>query len=251
MKDGYILLYRQITENPLWKEKPFHPAMAWIDLLMKANFKDTTTVINGETIVLKRGQLFRSIDSLATDWGWSRNRVYRFLQNAKRNKMCNTNGTPNGTLITIENYETYQDGRNKVGTPNGTTNGTTDGTQYKESKRKINKERDSVPPSLADVSKYVQQMGYRMDPEAFYDYYAATNWTKKSGQKIRDWKAAVRTWERREKNYEKEKDPPGKPAQIEPPKYKQFEPEPKVDAVPMPASVREKLKSIELLEDLQ
>jgi hypothetical protein len=75
-----------------------------------------------------------------------------------------------------------------------------------------------------------------MDPAAFFDYYEETGWLKKNGQPIKDWKASVRTWNRREREFRKS-DIVGKPV-IEPPKYKEFEPEPEIDAVEMPDSVR-------------
>ena len=84
-----------------------------------------------------------------------------------------------------------------------------------------------------------------MDPEAFFDYYSEINWIKKNGQPIVDWKASVRTWARREKEFKKsgQYGNGSKPA-IEPPKYKEFGPEPKVDAVEMPDDVRAAVKKI-------
>ena len=35
-----------------------------------------------------------------------------------------------------------------------------------------------------------------MDAERFCDYYAANGWIQGKGKPIRDWRAAVRTWER-------------------------------------------------------
>ena len=79
-------------------------------------------------------------------------------------------------------------------------------------------------------------MGYSMDPAAFYDYYESVGWIKKNGQHIKDWKASVRTWERREKQFQSNGN--GNKPVIEPPKYKRFGPEPKIDAVKMPDNVR-------------
>lgn len=251
MKDGYILLYRQITENPIWTEKPYSRGQAWVDLLIKASFKDVTAIIKGKKVEVKRGQLLRSIDNLAKEWGWSKNKVYRFLKYLTGEQMVHLNGTPYGTLITIENYETFQNLRNANESADGTPDGSPDGTRKKESKRKYKEERGFFEaPTLADVSSYVKELGYQMDPAAYYDYYSETNWRKKNGQPIRDWKASVRTWERREKEFAKgnNKDSPKKPAQVEPPKYKQLEPDPEVETVQMPADMRKKLKKIEILE---
>ena len=82
-----------------------------------------------------------------------------------------------------------------------------------------------------------------MDPAKFYDYYQETDWRKKNGQRIRDWKASVRTWERREKEFGRHEGVSAKPT-IEPPKYKVFEPEPEIDAVQMPDNIRAAVKKM-------
>lgn len=234
--EGYIKLYRQLLDNDLWKEKPFTKGQAWVDLLMKANYADKTCKIKGKTITIKRGQLLRSTDQLASDWGWSRGKVMRFLKELKRTGNGTANGTAYGTLITIENYETFQGERTPNRTPNRTANGTGD-KKFKEYKERGGK----TQPSRADVSKYVKEMGYGMDPDAFYDYYSETDWKKKNGQPIRDWKASVRTWERREKEFARKETAKDRPV-IEPPKYKELVPGPKIDAVEMPDDIRESVQ---------
>ena len=247
MNDGYILIHRQISENEVWKDKPYTRGQAWIDLIMKANFKDVRKIIKGKRVTIRRGQVLRSVENLAEDWGWSNGKVRRFLSYLTGEKMVQQTGTPCGTLITIENYETFQNPRHSNGTPNGTPNGSPDGSREKERKESKRKEGAFEAPTLAQVSDYVSQMGYKMDPAAFYDYYSETHWRKKNGQLIRDWKASVRTWERREKEFGRNAgQKTGKsnvPVQQEPPKYKELKADPEVDAVPMPEDVREKMKN--------
>lgn len=52
-----------------------------------------------------------------------------------------------------------------------------------------------VPPTLEEVSIYCQQRGNTVDPQRFIDYYEANGWVQGKGKPIRDWQAAVRTWE--------------------------------------------------------
>ena len=54
-----------------------------------------------------------------------------------------------------------------------------------------------TPPSLKEVSDYVLEKGYRVDPEAFIDFYTSKGW-KIGKEPMKDWKAAVRTWARRD-----------------------------------------------------
>ena len=53
-----------------------------------------------------------------------------------------------------------------------------------------------VPPNLVDVAAYCQQRRNAVDPQRFIDYYEANGWVQGKGKPIRDWRAAVRTWEK-------------------------------------------------------
>lgn len=53
------------------------------------------------------------------------------------------------------------------------------------------------PPTPSDVSDYCREKGYSVDAERFCDFYASKGW-KVGSQPMKDWKACVRTWERRE-----------------------------------------------------
>ncbi len=52
------------------------------------------------------------------------------------------------------------------------------------------------PPSVQDVLEYCKSRNNYVDAEQFVDHYTANGWRQSNGNKIRDWKAAVRTWER-------------------------------------------------------
>ena len=55
----------------------------------------------------------------------------------------------------------------------------------------------SKHPTLEDVKAYCNERGNRVDPERFIDYYTANGW-KVGKNPMKDWKAAVRTWERQD-----------------------------------------------------
>lgn len=57
-------------------------------------------------------------------------------------------------------------------------------------------------PSLDDVAGYCRERSNQVDPRAFVDYYTARGW-KMGSSSMRDWRAAVRTWERRQTNGER------------------------------------------------
>lgn len=59
------------------------------------------------------------------------------------------------------------------------------------------KRKGFAPPSLADISQYCQQRENSVDPETFFDFYSSKGWMV-GKNKMKDWKASVRTWEKRE-----------------------------------------------------
>lgn len=54
------------------------------------------------------------------------------------------------------------------------------------------------PPTLYDVKAYCMERGNNVDAERFVNYYTANGW-KVGKNPMKDWKAAVRTWERSNK----------------------------------------------------
>lgn len=63
-----------------------------------------------------------------------------------------------------------------------------------------------APPSLEEVKAYCQERNNGVNPETFIDFYASKGW-KVGNQPMKDWKACVRTWERRDKTPDKGKPP--------------------------------------------
>ncbi|MGN0805373.1 MAG: phage replisome organizer N-terminal domain-containing protein [Candidatus Coproplasma sp.] len=56
-----------------------------------------------------------------------------------------------------------------------------------------------TPPTLDDVKAYCLERGNNVDAQRFIDYYTANGW-KVGRNSMKDWKAAVRTWERSDEN---------------------------------------------------
>ncbi len=52
-----------------------------------------------------------------------------------------------------------------------------------------------TPPSIDEVKAYCQERGNGVDAERFIDYYNANGW-RVGKNAMKDWKAAVRTWEK-------------------------------------------------------
>lgn len=52
-----------------------------------------------------------------------------------------------------------------------------------------------TPPTLEQVAEYCKDRKNNIDPEQFIDHYTTNGWMV-GKNKMKDWKASVRTWER-------------------------------------------------------
>ena len=55
-----------------------------------------------------------------------------------------------------------------------------------------------TPPTVDEVREYCFERGNSVDPQRFVDYYTSNGWMV-GKNKMKDWKAAVRNWEQKDK----------------------------------------------------
>lgn len=65
-----------------------------------------------------------------------------------------------------------------------------------EQKTKGTPSKKFKPPTVEEVRSYCEERKNGIDPEAFCDFYTSKGW-KVGKDSMKDWKAAVRTWEKR------------------------------------------------------
>lgn len=68
-----------------------------------------------------------------------------------------------------------------------------DNNKKENIKRKIFKK-----PTIEEINEYCKERNNGIDAEAFYDFYESKDWYV-GKNKMKDWKACVRTWEKRNK----------------------------------------------------
>lgn len=93
--------------------------------------------------------------------------------------------------------------KNELGIPNGNQMDTQVRLELGKSKESIDKDISKttnkfVKPTLEEVKQYCLERENNIDPENFIDYYNSVGW-KVGKNQMKDWKAAIRTWERRNK----------------------------------------------------
>lgn len=70
--------------------------------------------------------------------------------------------------------------------------------EEEEKRKEEKKERKRfAPPTVDDVRAYCTERGNGIDPQRFVDFYQSKGW-KVGNNTMKDWKAAVRTWEQRD-----------------------------------------------------
>ena len=168
----WIKLHSSITESAVWSD-PVR-LKAWIDLLIKANYKDKEWFNNGRVVKVKRGQLVTSSRRLSESWKCSRITVQRILKQFEELHMIRYKSEPGKyTLITIVKYGIYQDSTSAEcatddttddttkyttdSTIDDTTDSTIDDTQHKNNRNihKGNRKKNgAAPPSGVAPDKY-------------------------------------------------------------------------------------------------
>lgn len=110
----------------------------------------------------------------------------------------------------IEEKRLLTSGDNQIATnprPGGNQPGSTWETEVKlveDRLGKANEERGTAkrtrfaPPTLSEVEAYCKERASPVDPQRFIDYYTANGWMAGRNH-MKDWRAAVRNWETREK----------------------------------------------------
>ena len=79
-----------------------------------------------------------------------------------------------------------------------------------DKKKNIKKKSLTIPPTLSEIKAYCEERNNFVNPEAFYDFYESKNWMI-GKNKMKDWQAAVRTWEKLDSNGNKQKNVKPKP----------------------------------------
>lgn len=148
--NGWIKLYRQLQECPIWYSERFSKGQAWVDLLMLANHSDKRIVFNGEFITVKRGQYLTSMVKLSEKWKWNRKTVSSFLKLLENDKMITKVADNTKTLITIVNYGIYQSENESVGQPVTQPNGQPIGQPFTQP---IGQKRGNPTDNLLDTNK--------------------------------------------------------------------------------------------------
>jgi len=151
----------------------------------------------------------------------------KWIINRRGSTESGTSGsTESGTSGSTESGTS---GSTESGTSGSTESGTSGSTESGTQKRKKERSKESicgqgapthtvkpfVPPSIQEIEEYCTQRQNNIDAQKFLDFYESKGWMI-GKNKMKNWKASVRTWESNSKNEKPtQKREPKKPEQTE------------------------------------
>jgi hypothetical protein len=205
---GYIKLHRQILSWGWYDD--INVKILFLHCLLKANYHDK----EWRGIKIPSGSFVTSTEKLSKETGLTRQNVRTCIKKLEKTQELTSKSTNKNTIISVIKWADYQlleadtnQQTNKQLTNNQPTTNQQLTTTYKEKNIKNirNKEKDMgrfTPPTLDEVSEYVKEVKADIDPQRFIDFYASKGWMI-GKNKMKDWKASVRTWMRKDRGYKK------------------------------------------------
>jgi DNA-binding transcriptional MerR regulator len=195
---GWIKLHRKFLDWEWFnKSEAVH---LFLYMLIKANHKDAKWQGND----VKRGQFISSLGNISNATGISVQTIRTILKKLEKTSEIEVKSTSQFTIVTICKYECYQDENEQANKPL-TNNQQTTNKRLTTNKNEKNERMIFIVPSLEEVSAYCQERNNNVDSQKFYNFYESKGWMV-GKNKMKDWKASVRTWEDKTKQVEEPKE---------------------------------------------
>ena len=204
-RKGWVRFSRSWLAHPIIHKDTDH-LLLWLYLVCNAAFEPTQSFFSGKPIILKPGQITTGRKQLSVMTGVQEKKVYRILKEFESGHLIGQQTSSQNTLISIisENFDCVSGQQDEQQMGNKwATDGQQVGTLEEYNNRELRIEcmagkpprKKFVHPSVDDVRKYCDERKNEVDPQRFVDYYETNGWVQGHGKPIKDWKAAVRTWE--------------------------------------------------------
>tara|TARA_R100001163_G_C5059424_1_gene196119 strand:+ start:733 stop:1356 length:624 start_codon:yes stop_codon:yes gene_type:complete len=205
--EGWIKLHRSIVDWEWWDDQ--NCFRLFTTCLIFANHKDKK--YRGKLV--PRGSFLTGWQDLANRAGLSVQNTRTAFRKLESTSELTRKSTGQGTLVTVVKYGDFQV-KEKDATSELTSKSTGDQqavnkplTTTKNEKNEKKGGKRFVKPSIHEVDNY----GLSLDPpfydsERFIDYYESKGW-KVGKTPMKDWKAAVRNWNRKNKVNDNPKNP--------------------------------------------
>ena len=109
---GWIKIHRDIAGHWIFQDEC--KFKWWVDLLLRASYEDSKVLVGDRLVEVKRGQQIISLDFLSKRWNKAKGTVLKFLELLESDNMIERITDRKVTILTICNYESYQEGESEV-----------------------------------------------------------------------------------------------------------------------------------------
>lgn len=195
MRD-YIKLSRSMLEWEWYSD--INTCRLFIHMLLKANWKDG----NFKGTPVPRGSFVSSIRKLSDQTGLTEREIRTAISHLKTTGEVTSKTTSKYSIFTVVKYDLYQsnDTQSVSQTTSERQSNDIQTTTIEEGKKERRKENNNntvrfIPPDVDMVREYCIERNNSVDAQSFVDFYSSKGWMI-GKNKMKDWKAAVRTWEK-------------------------------------------------------
>lgn len=193
---GWIKIYRSIVNKGWYLDSEY--VHLWIHLIIEATHSDREYLWNGKLVNLKAGQFITGRKKLSEKTGINESKIERILNLFESEQQIEQQKTATSRLISITYYSQYQQSEQQ--SEQRMNNERTTDEQRMNTKQElkhlsIKELKKFIAPSIFEVKAYCLERNNSISPEKFIDYYTSNGW-KVGRNHMKDWKAAIRTWEK-------------------------------------------------------
>jgi hypothetical protein len=214
---GWIRIERDTWDHDFFPNEPMSEREAWMWMLARAAWDDTTHRVGGNVHECPRGSFFATLRELQTVFMWrSDTKVRNFLKRLQTEQMierttCGSRNAPK-TQVTICNYDKYQTSERTENVPKTHRERTKNAVKKQDNKKQDNtfsepkgsatkkgsrlSEDWTLPKAWGEwaVSEGMDEFSVRREADRFRDY-----WVGVAGAKAvkLDWLAVWRNWIRK------------------------------------------------------
>ena len=204
MDKGWVKVHRKLLDNPVVCKDADHIAV-WMFMLLSATHTPQQMLFGGEVITLQPGQFISGRNAISKAVKVEENKVNRIIKFFKKQQLIEQQASTKNSLFTILNWNEYQESEQQ--NEQQVNSNCTTSEHKQECKNVRMKEiiergkpiKRFIPPTVSDVKAYCLEHGYNVDAERFVDFYSSKGWLV-GKTKMKDWKAAVRSWHSRNKS---------------------------------------------------
>ena len=193
MGEPFVKFYKKMLDWEWYDDQ--NTCRLWIHCLLRANWKPC----KWHGIEIEPGQFITSLQSLSDETGLTINQVRTALDHLKSTGEITSKSQAKCRIITVNAWSDYQ-GDHRQEHKQTTSKAQADHKQTTTDKEYIedkNIRNIFIAPTVEDVRAYCQERHNNVDPVTFVNFYSSKGWMV-GKNKMKDWKACVRTWERSE-----------------------------------------------------